>query len=893
MKRLLLIFFTLLYVMAYGQTGTIKGIVSDKKTGEPLIGANVILENTQLGSSTDYYGYYELRGIPAGDYNLIVNYVGYKELSKKISVPAGGSVTVNFEMESEVLMGQTILVLAERAKPRETPVAFTDVKKVDIETRLASQDVPMVLNTTPSVYATLQGGGAGDARINVRGFNQRNVAIMINGVPVNDMENGWVYWSNWDGLGDASSSLQVQRGLTAVNLATPSIGGTINIITDPSKQQQGLMYKREIGSGGFVKTTIFGHTGLINNKWALSAGVVRKTGDGVIDKTWTDAWAYYLAASYQINNKHRIELYAIGAPQRHGQNSYRQNIAAYDSSYAKSLKDYNPAGISRYRQSPAGRLYNENWNTVSPTYKGKQYWDGKVHDRYSPYFINERENYYHKPQVNLNWYHQINDQLDLMHVFYYSGGKGGGSGTYGSMVWDYSGPSRIVDWDATILRNDTNATGSRGILRNSVNTQWTLGYIGKAYYKYNQNLTFSAGLDGRYAEIDHYREVRDLLGGDYFIDYGSEFWGPQGARRYLGDKIDYYFYNTVKWLGGYVQGEYKTQQLTTYATLGLSGIKYTHHNYFMMDDNGQELEVESNWITGGQIKAGAGYKIRPDFTVFTNLGYVSKVPIFDNVIDDNSGALADNPKNEKFISLEAGTDYQVIPGMLAVKANYYYTTWKDRAYSRLTQDVNGNDVIVFLTGVNALHHGLEAEVAFQPVRFFRLDGAVSLGEWRYTDDVQGTYKDYSQPGNERTYALYIKDLKVGDAPQQQFSLVGSFMPIQGMKAEVVFRHYRKFYSDFDPLSRTDANDRTQSWQVPNYSLVDFHLNYDLPFDISGVKLTVFAHVFNVFDELYISDALDNSPFNAYTGDGRNHKADDAEVFMGLPRTFNMGIRVNY
>lgn len=89
-----------------------------------------------------------------------------------------------------------------------------------MEVRLGSRDIPLVLNTTPSVYSTQQGGGAGDARINVRGFNQRNVAIMINGVPVNDMENGWVYWSNWDGVGDATASIQVQRGLSAVNLAT-------------------------------------------------------------------------------------------------------------------------------------------------------------------------------------------------------------------------------------------------------------------------------------------------------------------------------------------------------------------------------------------------------------------------------------------------------------------------------------------------------------------------------------------------------------------------------------------------------------------------------------------------------------------------------------------------
>ena len=134
-----------------------------------------------------------------------------------------------------------VTVISDRAKDRETPVAFTDIDKKQIQFNLGSRDMPLVWNTTPSIFATNNGGGAGDARVNVRGFTQRNVAIMINGIPINDMENGWVYWSNWDGLGDVTSSIQIQRGLSATNLATPSIGGTVNIITDPTQQKAGVM----------------------------------------------------------------------------------------------------------------------------------------------------------------------------------------------------------------------------------------------------------------------------------------------------------------------------------------------------------------------------------------------------------------------------------------------------------------------------------------------------------------------------------------------------------------------------------------------------------------------------------------------------------------------------
>ncbi len=120
-------------------------------------------------------------------------------------------------------------------------------------------------------------------RINIRGFDQRNIAIMINGVPVNDMENGWVYWSNWDGVGDATSSIQIQRGLSAVNLATPSIGGTMNVITDPTAAKFGGKFKQEFGNDAFLKSTLVANSGLIDDTWAVSAVVVKKTGDGLID----------------------------------------------------------------------------------------------------------------------------------------------------------------------------------------------------------------------------------------------------------------------------------------------------------------------------------------------------------------------------------------------------------------------------------------------------------------------------------------------------------------------------------------------------------------------------------------------------------------------------------
>lgn len=875
--------------------GKLKGIVKDADSGDALIGANVVLAGTTMGSTTDQDGFFLITDLAAGDYTVEVSYIGYQLFEKSVTV-GDGDVSLDISLTPISLVGSAINVVTNRARERETPVAFTDVSKEKVVNELGSRDIPLVLNTTPSVYATQGGGGAGDARVNVRGFNQRNVAIMINGVPVNDMENGWVYWSNWDGVGDATSSIQMQRGLSAVNLATPSIGGTMNVITDPAAQQQGGKFRQEFGEGEFLKSTAVFNTGLIDDKFALSAAVVRKVGDGIINGTWTDAWAYYFGGAYNVNKNHRLELYALGAPQRHGQNLYRQNIGVYSEAFARSLDDYNTDALDTYFQE--GRRYNQNISPVSPSYAGQQAVGDDLFDRFDPNFINERENFYHKPQVNLNWYARLNETTNLYSILYYSGGRGGGTGTFGSMVWDYSGATRRVDYDGTVARNAAEgASGSRGILRNSRNNQWTIGAISKLEFKASETFKGTVGIDWRTAEIEHYREVRDLLGGQNFTATHSDFWTESEQQRGLGDKIDYDNTNEVDWVGFFGQGEYTSGQFSAYGMAGYSTIKYNYTDFFSMADDGSALQVESDRIGGYQVKGGLGYRVNETVHAYVNGGFVSKVPIFDNVIHDEDGSLVEDPTNEKFTSLEAGLNFRLMDGKMNVKTSVYNTSWKDRG-QKTTVDLNDPDrteVVLFMSDVDALHQGVELEAAYQPSRLFRVDVAGSVGNWKNTDDVTATFRGYNANTAiaDTTLTFYVKDLKVGDQPQTQLAFSGTLFPFDGMSIQGSLRHYRDFYADWDPFSRTDASDRAQSWKAPNYNLVDLHVNYQLPINVTSVRPTLFLHVFNLLDETYIQDATDNSRFNAYRDDGVNHKADDAEVFLGLPRFFNAGVQFNF
>ena len=885
------------------QRGTVTGTVTAEGAG--VVGARVVLSHTETGAQygglTAAAGRYTVAGVPAGTYNVAINMIGFNADDEEVSVMSGETTTHDVAMTPSALSLGGLEVLAERAEARKTPVAFTDISKTQIQAQLGSRDLPLVLSVAPSVYSTVQGGGAGDARVNVRGFSQRNTAVMINGVPVNDMENGWVYWSNWDGLGDAATSIQLQRGLSAINLATPSIGGTLNVITDPSSRNPGYNLKQEFGSGNFLKTTMTASTGPVGD-FALTASVARKTGDGIVDGTWTDAWSFYIASQYRMGDRNRLEFYALGAPQRHGHNLYKLNIATLNRDFAASLADYDRAALDHFANE-AGRFWNPNFNGVDPSYSGRQFTStgpgSGVFSRHSRNFLNERENYFHKPQVNLNWYSNLGSGLTANTVAYYSGGKGGGTGAFGSLRWDRTYNQRFADWNATIDRNSSSSTGSFGILRNSVNNQDTWGFITRLHKEFGGDLNTELGIDWRTATIEHYREVRDLLGGDYFNgcfrgNCHSDFWTEADANRGLGDKIVYHNENDVNWLGVHMQAEKSSPAGSFYGMIGWSRNLYDFTDFFTKGPGGGPLELSSGGLAGYQVKGGAVRNMGPEWSVYGNAGVVSKVPIFDGAIDDNNGLLIDNPKNETFLSFEAGTRFRSLNRKFSLDANLYFTQWNDRTSRRFVEDFfgEGNDAVIRMLGMDARHMGAELEAAFQPSDFMRFDGALSWGDWKHTDNIQGSYSNDDRTVTEE-YTFFVKDLYVGDAPQFQMAYALSLFPSGGLYVRFQGKTFGKHYANWDPFSRTTDDDAgVQSWRPPGYSVFDFHASYRLSDEASapfGGNVRLFIHGYNMFDAIYIQDATDNSRFNGY-GE-RNHKADDAEVYLGYPRNFNFGFQI--
>ena len=385
--------------MVFAQS-TVTGKVTDN-TNNPLANAIVSIKGNAATVKTSGDGSFKIVSKENAG-TVVISFLGFE--SSKVSFAGNqnlGTIALvlsTSEIEEVVVKSTTVDI----AKSRKTPVAVSTIKASEIQAKLGNQEFPEMLNNTPSVYATKSGGGFGDSRVNIRGFNQNNIAVLINGVPVNDMENSAVYWSNWAGLSDVTSAMQVQRGLGSSKLAISSVGGTINVVTKTADQKEGGVYASSFGNDDYFKNQLSYNTGKMKNGLSASFLMSRTTGDGYVDGTKFEGGNYFIGLGYQLNDKHDFQFVFTGAPQWHNQRSAAPTIAQY-------IKYGNPAEMD-----PNIR-YNSDWGMLN----GEEY--------------SFRTNFYHKPVASLNWDYKISDKMKLSTVVYASWGRGGGSNGTGAI----------------------------------------------------------------------------------------------------------------------------------------------------------------------------------------------------------------------------------------------------------------------------------------------------------------------------------------------------------------------------------------------------------------------------------------------------------------------------
>lgn len=910
MKRNL-IHFLLIAVMAvcsmsaFAQTITVKGQLVDSETGEPLVGAAVMVEGTTQGSVTDIDGYF--KQAVASNATLVFKYVGYKDLKQKIT-RKGASVDLGvIQMHPDAVMLNDVVITSSVAIARKTPVAVSTVTPVFIEERLGTQEFPEILKTTPGIYATKKGGAFGDSELRMRGFKSENVAVLVNGVPMNDMEWGGLYWSNWTGLSDVTRSTQTQRGLGASKVSAPSVGGSVNIVTKGADAEKGGTVSYAMGNDGYNKMLFSLSTGMSKSGWALTLLGAKTWGDGYIQSTDFEAYNWFVNLIKRFNENHQLSLTAFGAPQWHNQRNNNNGLSIKEWQNVKQYVD-NPDDVYKYNPSFG---YRKN---------GVAY--------------NQNQNKYNKPQISLNHQWQIDHKSSLSTVAYVSIGRGYGSSGqanteigaaradwYAASKGTLSSKFRNADgtfaYDQMEELNEQSANGSLYAMSISKNYHNWYGLVSTYTTKFGEYVDFYGGVDFRYYKGTHTNEISDLFGGKFFVDYDSRrnvkvannaaAADPNFIHQKLtiGDVIyrDYDGYTVSE--GAFAQAEYNKDKLSAFLSGSLSNTSYWRYDRLYYD----EAHAKSDKVNfmGFTAKGGANYNITGHHNIFANIGYISRAPFFSYgafLQAQTSNATNPDAVNEKIFSVELGYGYR--SKWLTANLNAYFTRWMDKTMTSGGDITNANREVIDrysinMQGVDARHMGVELDLVANPTCWLDINGMFSLGDWQWDSNATGYYyNSLGQPlkniksgeiasgiqaSDHAKSVVNLKGVKVGGSAQLTTAL-GAQVHFSGFRGGLTYTWYARNYSDYDldgSMLSPDGNVTvTQPWKIPSGGQFDLNASYTFP--LGKCKATLYGNVENVFNQRYIVDATDG-------GTGKWENA--YEVFYAFGRTYSLRLKVAF
>ena len=793
------------------------------------------------------------------------------------------------ELEEIVLVGGGVIDLAE---DRKTPVAVSTITGEEIQKKIGTQDITMTLANTPSIYVAGQSGAFGDTRIAVRGFGQDNTAFMLNGQPINGMEDGKMYWSNWSGMNDIANVVQIQRGLGASKLAISSVGGTVNFVMRSTSKQQGGFAYAGFANDNYLKTTFSYDTGENDNGWSTSFLLTHWQGDGYAEGTFGQGQTYFFSLGYKMNDKHNFNFLMTGAPQWHDQN------------FTKSIATY----------LDKGRKYNNNY--------------GYYGDRY----LTERRNFYHKPVFNLNWDYTIDDKSSLSTVLYASTGNGGGTGGRGQRIRTDEG---YIDYDAIYAYN-LSTSGAGGnyaaeggyVTRASMNMHNWLGAVSNYETQLSDNLTFNVGVDLRTYYGEHFRIVENFHGLTSWQENirlrdqnnNHQTYGTYGTYKYVvatesmganpweatfnnfdeDQKIAYSNDERISYGGLFTQLEYVNDDFSAFFQGSVSQTMYQRWDHYQYADQSLIDGTSSQWtgealpdgITDGvksekadnfgyNAKAGVGFGLGENGQAYVNAGYYSRAPYFDNIYLNYTNQINPNTSNETIIGLEAGYVYEV-PNFSA-RVDLYRTSWADRVTSSFYVD---DDVVFFniSEGVSQLHQGVELSFSAKPQEDvpYTLKGFLSVGDWIYEGDAITRLQDEDQ-NVISTETVDVDGGKVGDAAQFSAGLGLDVDLAERLSFDTDVRFYDDLYANVGAVK--------ENLELPSYHIFDMGLSYKM--FVNDGTLDVRLNVNNVFDNVYISEL--RSAIAAGEGTGVLYDGIDTanQGYFGLGRTWNVGLRYNF
>ena len=555
-------------VCAYSQKFTITGSVQDGEQNEALSGATVELENTDQFAVTNEKGIFKIEGLPAGNYTVVVRFLGYAPKKEPINVQR--DMVVAIKLEATAVITEEVVVYATRANDK-TPTTFTHVNKEAIQKQNFGQDIPMLLNWTPSMVTTSDAGaGIGYTGLRIRGSDASRINVTINGIALNDSESQGVFWVNTPDLASSVQSIQVQRGVGTSTNGPGAFGATVNVQTNVLSKKPYAEGIASFGSFNSQRYTLKAGTGMINDHWSFDARVSKVTSDGYIRRATSDLSSYYLSGGF-YGNKTIVKAIMFGGHEQ-----------TYQAWYGV---DQTTMNIDR-RFNYSGAIYDDNGSIT-------RFYDREVDD-------------YRQDHYQLHISQQLSAYWNANLSFHYTDGKGYFEQYQQDKSFADLGLPDVAIGDSTIESSDV-------IVRRWLDNDYYGTTFSANYIKNKTNLTFG----GAFSKYDNARHFGEIVWAEVAVD------APIRHVYYDGEseKTDFNFY--AKW--NYAV----TERLSTFLDLQFRVVDYETAGI----DNDQRSYAVTDHFNFFNPKVGLSYTVAENSVLYASYAVANREPNRTDYLD--------------------------------------------------------------------------------------------------------------------------------------------------------------------------------------------------------------------------------------------------------------------
>lgn len=681
----------------------------------------------------------------------------------------------------------------------------------DFDDNEENQDVYSLLQASQDIFVNTAGYTFGAARFNIRGYDSENTDVYFNGIQMNDIESGRVFWSIWGGLNDATRNKQYVNGLNQSDFCFGGIGGSAYINARASEIRKGTKANYAISNRSYRNRFMLTHSsGLMDNGWAYTVSASRRWAqEGYKEATFYDAYAYFASVEKKLNPKHSLGLVAFGSPSERGK-------AGGSTQEAYDLLDDN--------------YYNPYWGLQNGEKR------------------NSRIARSHKPNIILSHYFTPGKKTKVTSSLAYSFGKYGNTALdwyktrdprpdYYRYLPSYTSDANLIpitseafiansqlDWDYFYKINSESNTIDGKRSKYIIEERRTDYSESNANILINHNLSELISIDGgvnvSIYKGRYYKLIDDLLGGDYYIDidkfaerdfptladfYQNDLNNPDKHVK-VGDVFGYDYDLNRQNYGGWGQVSANLSKFDFFGAFNLSQTTFWrtgHMKNGKFADNSYGDSEKQNFFNYG-TKGGVTYKITGRHYLYAEGAYMTKAPYLRNayVSPRTRDYVVDNLKNETIYSVEGG--YHLRSPRVVARFTAYYTKFEDQTRIRsFYNDLYSSFTNHILTGIDKQNTGIEFGSEIKVTSTISTTLVAAMGENIYTNRPTAVIvqdNDASLAADPKI--VYQKNFYIANGPQNAYSVGVKYNNPNYWFVNVSANYFSGSYLDFNPERRT-------------------------------------------------------------------------------------------